>query len=405
MGSALNRTRTWSSRRRLSTALAAAGAAGTLILSACSSAASSSATSTPTAAVTADPASSLQGICPSTITIQTAWDPAVGNDYEVYELAAANGTIDTSQKSYTAELIAHGHDTGVKIKILVGGAVVSYQSGGELMRENSSIVLADDGLDTNILGAASTPLVDIFQPQLHNALGVLWDQSSHPGWKSLADIGKSGATILVSNAFLLPWEYLEGKGVIKSAELNKSYKGTPGLFVAAGGSEAQQGYATNEPYLLEHVVTQWMKPVDFQKLSDYGYDPYANAIGTLPQDITTYSACFKKLVPMMQQASLDYLANPTAADALIVKLVKAYNDGFVYSADQAAWAAKALVSSDIVGNSPDGTFGSFDSSSVSGFLTLLEGLAAKYHIAIKPGLKATDLYTNTFIDPSIKMAS
>jgi len=387
-----------------------AGAA--LLVSSCSS--SGGASTTPTSggasssggstSAAADAAFSLKGVCPDTITIQTGWDPAVGNEYDLYELAAPNGKIDPSQKAYTAPLIAHGHDTGVKIKLDVGGAVKNYQSGGQLAREDDSVLLADDGLDTNILGSTKTPLVDIFQPQLHNALGVMWDPSSHSGWKTLADIGKSKGTILISAFSPLPWQYLESKGVIKDSELDKSYKGAPALFVAAGGEKAQQGYATNEPYLFEHVITQWKKPVQFQKLSDYGYDPYANALGTIPSNITKYAACFKKLVPVMQQAGIDYLASPTAADALIVKLVKQYNDGFVYSADQATWAAGALKSENIVGNSADGTFGSFDPAKVSQFFAILTPMLSKDNITIKSGLKPTDLYTNQFIDPSIRLA-
>ncbi len=374
-----------------------------LALAACSSDAAAGGAAPAAGSASVDPAFSLVADCPATVTIQTGWDPAVGNDYELYQLAGPGGTVDTGQKSYTAELIAHGHDTGVKIKLLVGGAVRSYQSGGQLIRQSDDILLADDGLDTNILQSAKTPLVDLFAPQLHNALGVLWDPGKHTDWKSIADIGAGNGTILISSNNTLPWQYLQGKSVIKGSELDKSYKGAPALFVAAGGAKAQQGYATNEPYLYEHVITQWMKPVSFQKLSDYGYDPYANALGTLPENVTKYAGCFKKLIPMMQQASLDYLVDPAAANALIVKLVKAYNDGFVYSADQAAWATGALKSQQIVGNSADGTFGSFDPSKVSDFFNLLAPLLAKNNIAVKDGLKPTDLYTNQFIDPSIKL--
>jgi hypothetical protein len=390
--------------RRSVTLSGAVASTALLLLAGCSSGTGSGSAAAAAGAVSVDPAYSLTADCPGTITIQTGWDPAVGNDYELYELAGPDGKVDSGQKSYTADLIAHGHDTGVKLKLLVGGAVKSYQSGGQLIRESNDILLADDGLDTNILQSAKTPMVDIFAPQLHNALGVLWDRGKHSAWNTIADIGGANGTILVSANSNLPWQYLQTKGVIKSAELDKSYKGAPALFVAAGGAKAQQGYATNEPYLFEHVITQWMKPVAFQKVSDYGYDPYANALGTLPENVTKYASCFKKLVPMMQQASLDYLADPKAANDLIVKLVKAYNDGFVYSADQATWAAGALKSSQVVGNSADGTFGSFDPAKVSAFFDLLTPLLATDNITVKAGLKPTDLYTNEFIDPSIKLS-
>ncbi|MBV9595031.1 MAG: ABC transporter substrate-binding protein [Actinobacteria bacterium] len=378
----------------------------TVSLTACSSSSSSSSSSTSASAAgsTASAAAggpSLAGVCPSTIDIQTGWDPAVGNDYELYELAAPGGEVDSNNKVYTSELIAHGADTGVKIKLRVGGAVKAYQSGGNLMAQDSSIMLTDDSLDTNISQSAKNELVELFAPQLHNALGVMWDQSK--SWKTISDLGKANVPIIVSNSGLYPWEYLAGKGVIKTSELNKSYKGAPALFVAAGGSSAQQGYADAEPWLYENAITQWGKPVAFQKVSDYGYDPYANAIATTAENVTKYSACLTKLIPIMQQAAIDYIASPAQTNALIVDLAKKYNDGWTYTAGQATWAASALISTQVVANSADGTFGSIDPTRVSDFLTLFTPLLAQQNISPKAGLKPTDLYNNQFIDKSIKL--
>ena len=55
-------------------------------------------------------------------------------------------------------------------------------------------------------------------------------------------------------------------------------------------------------------------------VSAYGYDPYPSIV-TRPANITKYAACFKKLVPIIQQGIVDYAANPGAANELIVKLV------------------------------------------------------------------------------------
>ncbi len=221
--------------------------------------------------------------------------------------------------------------------------------------------------------------------------------------KTISDIGKAGNPIIVSNSGLYPWTYLVNKGVIKSSQLNKSYKGAPALFVAAGGDSAQQGYADAEPWLYQNAITQWGKPVAFQKVSDYGYDPYANEIATTAANVTKYSACLTKLIPMMQQAGVDYIKNPTAANNLIVELASKYNDGWTYTAGQATWAASALISTGVVANSPDGTFGSIDPDRVSSFLTLFTPLLAGQNIKPADGLKPTDLYTNQFIDKSIKL--
>lgn len=71
-------------------------------------------------------------------------------------------------------------------------------------------------------------------------------------------------------------------------------------FVASGGKDALQGYVTAEPYEYAHEVSEWDKPLTYQLVSSYGYDPYPS-LATLPQNITKYAACFKKLVPIIQQ--------------------------------------------------------------------------------------------------------
>jgi len=102
------------------------GAALATLATACSSITSSSSSSSPSAAQAQAPASSavsLAGVCPSTIIVQTDWYPE-SDDFIPYELAGPNGTVNTSDKSYTAELIAHGRDTGVQIQVRAGGPAI-----------------------------------------------------------------------------------------------------------------------------------------------------------------------------------------------------------------------------------------------------------------------------------------
>jgi len=172
--------------------------------------------------------------------------------------------------------------------------------------------------------------------------------------------------------------------------------------VASGGKDALQGFATAEPYEYAHEVTQWDKPLTYQLVSDYGYDPYP-ALATLPQNITRYAACFKKLVPIIQQGIVDYAANPATANALIVKLAQEYNTGWVYDSGEAAYAAQAMLSDKIIANSPDGTAGAFDDSRISKLITLLTPIYAKDGKTLKAGLTPQDISTNQFLDPSIHL--
>ena len=104
---------------RLKVALIGGVALATLA-AACSSGTPADSPSSSTSKAAASSAVSLAGICPSTIVVQTDWYPEA-DDFIPYQLAAANGTVNTSNKSYTAELLAGGKDTGVKIQVRAGG--------------------------------------------------------------------------------------------------------------------------------------------------------------------------------------------------------------------------------------------------------------------------------------------
>ena len=106
---------------------------------------------------------------------------------------------------------------------------------------------------------------------------------------------------------------------------------------------------------------------------------------------------------MIQQAQVDFVADPTSTNALILDLVAQYNNGWLYDEGQAAASVQLALDNGLIANSPDGTLGSFDIPRVDDFLSIavpiLEGLGEK----VKPGLSSADLVTNEFIDPAIAL--
>ena len=379
------------------------GVAVATLATACSSSTSSSSSSSASAAQAQAPASSavsLAGVCPSTIIVQTDWYPE-SDDFIPYELAGPNGTVNTSNKSYTAELIAHGQDTGVQIQVRAGGPAIGDQLVSAEMYENPSILLGFVETDQAIELSNTQPTVAVIADRQEAPTIIAWSPAEHPGVKTIAQLGKTGTTVLYYNG--APYmDYLVGAGILTSKQIDASYNGTPADFVASGGKDALQGFATAEPYEYAHEVTQWDKPLTYQLVSDYGYDPYP-ALATLPQNITKYAACFKKLVPIIQQGIVDYAANPATADALIVKLAQEYNTGWEYDAGEAAYAAQTMVADKIIANSPDGTAGAFDDSRISKLIALLSPIYQKDGKAIKAGLTPQDISTNQFLDPSIHL--
>jgi hypothetical protein len=343
----------------------------------------------------------LAAVCPSTIIVQTDWYPEADHS-ELYELAAANGQINTNNKWYTADLLAHGHTTGVKIQIRIGGPAIGDQLVAAELYENTNILLGYVGTDQGIQLSASQPTVAIVAPRLQSPLEIEWSPAQHPSVKDIADLGKQGVKVLYFNG--APYmAYLVGKGVLKTSQLDGSFDGTPSRWVASGGEIAQQGFATADPYQYQYTIKQWLKPIAFQLVSDLGYDPYGGSLATLPANVTKYAACFKKLVPIIQQAQVDYAANPVPADTLIAKIVSKYNDGWDYTVGAATFAAQAQLKDGIIANGPDGVLGDFNLHRVNALVKALSPIYAKEGKVPKAGLTAQDIVTNQFIDPSIHL--
>jgi hypothetical protein len=370
------------------------------LAAACSSGTPADSPSSSTSKAASSSAISLAGVCPSTVVVQTDWYPEA-DDFIPYQLAASNGAVDTSNKSYTAELLAQGKDTGVKIQVRAGGPAIGDQLVAAQMYEDPSILLGFVETDEAIELSSTQPTVAIVADRQEAPTIIAWSPAEHPGVKTITQLGKTGTTVLYYNG--APFmSYLTGAGILSSKQPDGAYNGTPAQFVASGGKDALQGFATAEPYEYAHEVSQWDKPLTYQLVSDYGYDPYP-ALATLPQNITKYAACFKKLVPIIQQGIVDYAKNPGPTDALIVKIVQEENSGWVYDAGEAAYAAKTMVSDKIIANSPDGAVGAFDDSRIQKLIALLRPIYAKDGKTVKAGLSPQDITTNQFIDPSIHL--
>jgi hypothetical protein len=376
----------------LTAALAVAAIAG------CSSSASSSSSSAGTAA---SATGVLSGICPSTVEIQQNWTPEAEQG-AYYQLAASGGSIDSSQKTYTAPLVdpSTGKQTGVNVELLAGGPATSYSNPEQLLYENQSILLGVDATDTQIESYANTPTIGVVTPMYLYDNVYFWNPAKH-NLTSIAGIGSSGATLLSYGAKGALNLYLEAKGELKSSQIDGSYNGSPADFVASGGSMISGGYATYEPYYYSHELTAWDKPISYQLIENTGYNPYSNTTFVTPANETKYSACLSKLVPMIQEAQIKYLQSPSRVNQLIVQLDDSYKIGGAYNMAIANYADQTMLADRIVAQPSSGAFGSFDMARVN---TLIGQLKSTNSVSRLPaGFSASTLETNKYVDPSINM--
>jgi hypothetical protein len=164
---------------------------------------------------------------------------------------------------------------------------------------------------------------------------------------------------------------------------------------------AVQGFATNEPYTFEKETKAWGKPVAYQLVYDTGYPNYPAPLGVRADKKAALAPCLKKLVPMLQQAQVDFMNNPKPAIDLIMKVNEEYKGGWVYSRANATFAVEQMKKLGIVDNGDDNTIGNFDTKRIQRLLDIDVPIFNGQKKPIKPNLSVADIVTNEFIDPSI----
>jgi hypothetical protein len=356
------------------------------------------ATQTPAATAPAGDAVNLAEVCPNPIVIQTDWDPE--SEYGVYyHLLGPSPKIDTKKKLVSGSLVAGGKDTGVRLEVRTGGPSIGFEPVSSQMYKDPAITLGQVSTDEAIRFSAKQATLAVVAPMEISPFMIMWDPQAYPQFNTIADIGKTDTKVLYFEGDTY-MAYLTGTGVLKKSQVDGSYDGKPGNFVAADGKVAQAGFATSEPYIYEHEVRQWGKPVKYALVNEAGYPFYPQALSIRAADKAKLAPCLKKLVPIIQRAQVDYLANPAETNKFVVDLVKQYNDGWVYSEGLANYAIDKMRS-DFVKNGSDQTLGNFDTARLQRMIEIVTPIFTAQNQPPKSGLKPEDIATNEFIDTSI----
>jgi hypothetical protein len=337
----------------------------------------------------------LKGVCPDNIVFQTNWWPEP--DHGVfYQLIGPNGTMDTNKNTYSGPL----GTTGVTAEIRAGGPAIGFQTVTSQMYQDDSILLGMVGTDEQIGSSASTPTRAVMAWYAKNPQIFFW---GNPAWdfKSVAEIGKSGATVLAFGG--APYvDVLVGKGVLDKNQVDQSYTGDPSRFVAADGAIVSQGFVTAEPYVYENEVNGWKKPVKFLLL-DKEVAIYQNTLAIRADKLEANRACLQRLVPLLQKSSIDYVKNPGPINNVFVDFTSKIRGGTQVSAAGAADAVQKMLSLGIVSNGTDGVFGSYDTAQVQSLITDYSPVFEARGKPAKPGLQPSDIVTNEFLDKTIKL--
>lgn len=342
--------------------------------------------------------------CPTDIRIQTDSLPRV-------EWAFLYGLLDAERfrvgdGEVSGDLLVDGTPTGATLTILTGDPTDGV-SANQQLNDDPDLLLGAVDTDVAVIDAKRYPTVGVFAPLARDPRLLFWDAENYPALRNIERIAGTtsadGTALPVASVPGDPFiQYAVGSGWITPEQIvagtDVDVELTVPAFVEGGGVRAQAGDDLVDPYLLSQDdvgrVTRW------QVIDDIGYTRDAGVLSAEPQTLVRYADCFQVLVPVLQQALVDYAGDPEPANELVVELAAQLGDT-AYGPELAAAATAELLDARYLGNGRDDTIGDLDLGRVRG---LLENAVPRWRDAEVPlpsGVTADTIVTNRFIDRSI----
>lgn len=343
----------------------------------------------------------LAGICPETVAIQTDWNPEAEHGF-LYEMFGDDAEIDAGAVKVSGTLYTDGGtvDTGVQLEVRSGGPAIGFQTVTSQIYQDDSILLGYVYTDEGIQNSVEFPTVALMAPFEKNPQMLMWDPATYPDIKTIADLGEAGVLVRYFGGAAY-MEYFLAEGILSKDQVDGSYDGTPALFVADQGASAQQGFGSAEPYIYKNEVAEWGKDIAYAYINDEGWNNYAETMATKPENVETYRECFTKLIPIIQQATVDYMTSPERTNELIVAAVETFDNGWVYGPEVAAFGVETMLADGLISNGDDATLGNFDFDRINDLIAKAIPVYESLGTPVKEGLVAEDIATNEFVDPSI----
>ena len=370
-----------------------------LIAAACGDSSEPAATTAAAPATTEAPAESmynLAGHCPDVVSIQTDWFPEAEHG-AMYEMVGDDYTIDGEAQITSGSLVIGGEDTGVDIEVRAGGPAIGFAPVRSYMYANPGDIDFGYGTtDALVLGYEDAPMLAVAAPLEKNPQIIMWDPETYPDVETITDLRDADVLVQIFAGGSFS-EIFVSDGTMNASQIDPSYDGSPARFIAEGGAIAQQAFASAEPYQYLNVFEEWGKEVKYQLIHDAGLEMYSQAFAIRTGDKAALDGCLQRLVPIVQQATIDYALNPDRANAIIVDAVATIDSFWVYSSELAAFSAAEQLRIGLVGNGPDSIVGNFEMARVQGVIDQMDAAG----MDVPAGLVAADIVTNEYIDDSI----
>lgn len=385
----------------LTSRLGIRGVAASLVvaLAACSSTTSETTIDTKSDAITETSAVGnpldLADVCASPVVVQTDWYPQAEHG-GVYELLGDDYTVDAQNGSTAGSLVFQGTDTGVDLEIRAGGPFIESPVVTELFLDDA-ITFGFVGSDVALSRYGEAPTLAVFNALVINPQVILWNASKHPAVSTIAEIAKevSAVSVFGDRPYM---RYLVSQGVVASDKVDTNYKGS---LMLATDDIAHQGFATSEPFRYANLESGAIDTA-YQLVHDAGWTSYPQNLAINKLRLEALRPCLARLVPMMQQAQIDFVTSPDRTVATILDVVTQLDTTWSQSAELANYAVATMKQLGIVGNGETPTFGDFESPRLDDFITRAVPILREQGLAI-PELAARDIATNEFLNPDISL--
>jgi hypothetical protein len=340
--------------------------------------------------------------CPNPLVIQKDWLAEIEHA-PIYQLIGPDGAMSENQYKGTID------GTDLELTIIDGGpglgegqpAISSLYAGN--LKTNEEVHLAFVSTDDAAIYSEEFPVVAVVSPLRKSPSILFWDPATYPeGFESIDDLvafADTGNKIYVSFTNESYAKWLIDQGVPEDAFL-EGYAGDAENFVTNGGKWINQGYASNEVWDFENG-RGWAKPIDYTYVADFGYDFYPSALSVATEKLEELAPCLEALVPMIQQATVDYVADP----APINEMLATYNEegyGASYwktpiELNEAGF--QVLIDDELIGNE-SGSIAGFDLERVQATIDIV---SPNFDERANPDVTPEDIATNEFIDTSIAL--
>ena len=330
-------------------------------------------------------------VCPAKLVIQTDCFPELEHG-GTYQLIGTDGTISKDSVNYSG---------AVQSQYAVGGLKELEINTIKFDKSNSSILLDGEAdmayinMSDVIKDSAAVDMVAIAKTLDKDPQMVMWDPATYD-IQTPADIKATGADVLhfPGTSYI---DYMIAAGFMTASQDSPTYDGSDSQFVASNGGIIQQGFATNEVYKYENEIN-WKDgapaDVSFFTVSDMGFDNYPAVITMMRDRVTELDACLKLLVPVMQQAWIDFLNDPKPVMDKMIEINQVHDGFWGLSGAQNDNGFALLESDGFATNSPDGTYCSFDPARVQGLYDVLKPIYDDQGVAIADSVDG--IFTNDY---------